>query len=307
MTWPGGWGTPLRLSGRARDIVTPLDGGAPVVLSEATVVVGIGAEREIRSIEATPMRPGIAHLVGYRGGGNLRQALVDHVPDERRDGTPLYLLLDDVAGATLIATFAWSRWGDEWRNDAEGRPRSRKMIGVCAGFRPGSGSLDADGNSNMALAHNVAPVDSLVHADDPLGWHELPELPPVAMRRARRIDVTVGDVIEIDAMFRDSAGVPDGGHVAVHEYHLTATADRGTGELLTIVAEPRVLPYRECPAAAANVTRLVGSPLSELRSIVLEQLRTTDSCTHLNDAMRALAEVPVLADAAVRATTERSP
>jgi hypothetical protein len=115
------------------------------------------------------------------------------------------------------------------------------------------------------------------------------------MRRARRIDVTTGNVITVDAMFQDSATVPTGGRVAVHEYQLSAQADLVTGELLSVHADPRVLPYQECPMAAANVGRLIGTPMAELRTVVLERLRTVAGCTHLNDALRALAEVPVLA------------
>ncbi|WP_040829427.1 DUF2889 domain-containing protein, partial [Nocardia jiangxiensis] len=88
--------------------------------------------------------------------------------------------------------------------------------------------------------------------------------------------------------------VPTGGRVAVHEYRLTATADPDTGELLTIDADPRVLPYDECPLASRNVGKALGTPLSELRTVVLDKFSGTEGCTHLNDAMRALAEVPVL-------------
>ena len=55
-----------------------------------------------------------------------------------------------------------------------------------------------------------------------------------------------------------------------------------------------MLPYRECPTAAGNAPRLVGSRLPELREKVLTDLRGTLGCTHLNDALRALAEVPHL-------------
>jgi hypothetical protein len=116
------------------------------------------------------------------------------------------------------------------------------------------------------------------------------------MRRARRIDVwREGGELRIDAMFRDSCWDPDGQEVAVHEYQLIAGADEAAGALTSMVATPRVLPYVECPLAARNATRLVGSPLRTLRTEVLERLRGTDCCTHLNDALRALAEVPVLA------------
>jgi hypothetical protein len=108
------------------------------------------------------------------------------------------------------------------------------------------------------------------------------------MRRARRNDVWCSDVVEIDAMFQDSATIPAGGRVAVHEYQLRATADVKTTALLSISAVPRVLPYQECPLAVMNISRMVGTPLPQLRESVLEQLKGTTGCTHLNDAMRAL-------------------
>ena len=115
------------------------------------------------------------------------------------------------------------------------------------------------------------------------------------MQRARRIDVwRNGDEIGIDAMFRDSCWTPDGTEVAVHEYRLDATADADTLVVTSVTAEPRVLPYPECPGAAPNVVRMIGVPMADLRKEVLARLRSTDCCTHLNDALRSLAEVPVL-------------
>jgi hypothetical protein len=55
-----------------------------------------------------------------------------------------------------------------------------------------------------------------------------------------------------------------------------------------------VLPYDECPLASLTVDKVVGTSLRDLRTVVLEQFQGTAGCTHLNDAMRALAEVPVL-------------
>jgi hypothetical protein len=176
------------------------------------------------------------------------------------------------------------------------------MQGICSGFRPGSSALLADGTMS-GIPHNVVPVPPLAAGGDPMGWHRLAPPPPVAMRRARRIDVWLdgagsgdgGSGLIVDAMFRDSTWEPDGTEIGVHEYELHATADRTDGRLTSVEAVPRILPFAECPAAAPNVARLVGAPLRRLRTEVLETLRTTDCCTHLNDALRALAEVPVLA------------
>ena len=38
-----------------------------------------------------------------------------------------------------------------------------------------------------------------------------------------------------------------------------------------------------------------GTQLRALRSEVLKRLKSADCCTHLNDGLRSLAEVPILA------------
>jgi hypothetical protein len=302
MSWPGGLGTPLRLDGRCRDLLTPASSARPpLVLAESTISAAIGLDRTIEDLAAEPTVAGLDGLVGARAGDNLRTAIDDVLPDERPAGTPLHLLLDDVAGASLIAGFAWMRWRNEIPGLLEQMQRGqripvRSMQGICSGFRPGSSALLPDGTMS-GIPHNVVPVPPLAAGDDPMGWHRLAPPPPVAMRRARRIDVWLdgdGELV-IDAMFRDSTWEPDGTEIGVHEYELHATADPAGGRLTSVEAVPRVLPFAECPVAAPNVAWLVGAPLRGLRTEVLARLRTTDCCTHLNDALRALAEVPVLA------------
>jgi len=302
MTWPAGFGTQLRLDGRARDLLTPQHGSA-TVLAQDEFSIGVGQDRTLEDVRVAPGRPGISRLVGARGGGQLRSVIRDLLPDDVQAGTPLSLLLDDVAGCTLIAGFAWSRWRD-WKDIVAPvgsqdipQPKRRSMVGVCAGFRPGSRALGDDGSSHPEMRHNLAGVPPLADPEDPMGWHQLDRHPPVAMRRARRIDVwQEGDSIAVDAMFRDSCWQPDGAEVAVHEYSIAAAIDRPNGRVLSVEATPRVLPFAECPAAAPNAAWLAGASARDLRSEVLLRLRSTDCCTHLNDALRALAEVPVLAD-----------
>lgn len=305
MHWPEGFGTPLQLEGRSRDLVTSTAGDAAGVREDA-LTAAVAVDRTIEEIAADPPRPELRELVGASGGARLRAAIAEAVPEERDAGTPLYLVLDDLAGATLIAPFAWSQSDDGWMERARERLASepatsrrpgRNMQGVCAGFRPGSSALAADGSVDLTKRHNVASVPPLVAPDDPVGWHAVPPHPTIAMRRARRIDVWFadGDVI-VDAMFRDSCWRPDGTEVAVHEYGLDAVIDARSGLVESVHAEPRVLPYPECPAAAPNVSWLTGIAARDLRAEVLDRLRGVDCCTHLNDALRALAEVPVLAD-----------
>lgn len=295
MTWPGGWGSPLRLEGRARDAIThsPLD--PPITVDRATAVVGIGDNRTITSIRADPDAPGLHDLIGCRGGGYLRAALAEFVPEHLDGGTPLYLLLDDISGASLIAGFAWSQWTEQWMNVAEDRPRRPDMEGVCIGFAPGSSALVEQRGGTMT--HRIQGVPPLVDPHDPQGWHELADLPPVSMRRARRIDVwrdAVDGTVMIDSGFQDSAGNPEHGRVAVHEYVLRATADPDSLTLTSVEPDARILPFLTCPSAVQHAPAVVGTPLRELRTTVLERLARTAGCTHLNDALRALAEVPVL-------------
>ena len=49
------------------------------------------------------------------------------------------------------------------------------------------------------------------------------------------------------------------------------------------------------PGGAPNTAWLAGATARNLRTEVLERIQRTDCCTHLNDALRSLAEVPVLA------------
>lgn len=282
--------------GHARDLLTLADLDAPMVRAEDRFTARLTLTRQILEIDCEPARPGIGKLVGARAGGQLRAAIARALPGERERGTPLYLLLDDIAGSSLVAPWTWSLWIPDWHKvvteklDAAGHRRS--MEGVCIGFRPGSSALVGGGLAQDRNRRQVPPLDA---GEDRYAWHHLPQLPGAAGRRARRIDVRVeGEEILIDAHFQDSATAPSGERWAVHEYLLSARADRETLTLQSIVADPRVLPHDQCPSAILSIGRLVGTPLSALRDTVLTELARTEGCTHLNDMVRSLAEVPQL-------------
>jgi hypothetical protein len=284
----------LRLDGSARDAVTRSPQDPPVVVGTARTSVGIGDNRLIEDIETDPATDGTHDLVGCRGGGYLRAALAEFVPHELEGGTPMYLLLDDISGASLVAGVAWSQWTDRWARSDPDRPRP-DMEGVCIGFAPGGSAL-AEQRSDV-MTHRVQIVPRLVADDDPHGWHDLAELPDVSFRRARRIDVwrdPVDGTIMIDSGFQDSAGSPHASRIAVHEYVLHATVDPDTLLVTSVDADPRILPFLTCPDAVGTAPAVVGTPVAELRTTVLERLARTNGCTHLNDALRALAEVPVM-------------
>jgi hypothetical protein len=295
--WPDGREGNGAYFGHARDLLTPFDESAPPLVLAEDSIHARADFRTIVAIESDPPRPALAQLVGARAGGHLRAAIEQLLPGDRDAGTPLYLLLDDMAGATLVSGWAFSRWTDAWmgsRTEEDRAAHVRAMEGVCIGFRPGSAALGDQGRRQPE--QNATPVVPLPHPDDPAGWHPLVDRGGINFRRARRIDLwREGGRIHIDSSFQDSASAPDGGRVAVHEYRLLGTADAASGTLLSLDATPGTLPYKECPAAPVNLRALIGTPLHMLRAAVLVTLRKSAGCTHLNDAVRALAEVPQLA------------
>jgi len=295
----------MRLSCAARDLLTGADPDRPRVLAFDRADLRLTQGREIVEIGATPPRPEIEALIGARAGGQLRKAINDALPGEVEAGSPLYLLLDDIGVASLVAPFAWSQWNAQTEqqitrsfNDAA---HKQKNAGICIGYTPGSSAFDT--SPGAVLQHRkVHPLQS---PDDTLGWHELTDWNEVSARRSRLIDVWFeDDEIVVATHFQDSAALGSGGRRAVHEYLLTARADRGSATLRAISADPRILPFDVCPTAIFNIDRMIGTPLTDLRRMVVERLPRTDGCTHLNDTIRSLAEVPQLAAALAGSTAE---
>jgi hypothetical protein len=134
--------------------------------------------------------------------------------------------------------------------------------------------------------------------DDPLAWHAMPgELPVHGMRRRRRLDLVRdpdgAGALLLDAMFRDTYVSGAGGENIVHEYQLRARLDADL-VVTAVSAEPRVLPWTECPMAAASAGRLVGTSVRDLRDRVRQDFKGISTCTHLNDLLRSLATLPAL-------------
>lgn len=297
--WPDGFGQPWDMVGRARDLLTPADGSAPQVLDTAHFRIKASPIREILAIEATPAHPCLPELVGVRAGGASRLVLSAKLGDVR--GTPLFQLLDDYAGASLVAGWIWSQWRGDWASAPQrGSHQStagRKgvMDNICTGFTVGGSAFKADGTPDN-VNQSFTEVGPLEHPDDPIGWHHLPFQEGPQKRRARRIDLwREGGTIMVDAGFQDSGSNPDGGRTAIHEYRVFAEVDEASGTLLALQALPMILPYRECPGASVKASRMVGCNVAEFRDLVIESLSSTLGCTHLNDVLRALADVPALA------------
>ncbi len=296
--WPEGYGQAWEMTGRARDLLTPSDGGEPVELAVGGFVITASPRREILAITTTPEHGRTEELVGVRAGGASREALKAIMGDIA--GTPLFQLLDDFAGASLVAGWIWSEWVEDWMTLARQSSaqktsgRGGNMENICTGFASGASSLAGEGIPTPQSRTEVGPLEN---PDDPLGWHPLAVQTRQQMRRARRIDLyRDGDLLHADIGFQDSGSNPRGGRTAVHEYRVHAEIDPATMTLVSIQALPLILPFRECPGASVKVGRLVGQNVGDFRDQVLATLPGALGCTHLNDVLRALADVPVLAE-----------
>ncbi len=317
------FGAALSLVGAARDLRTGPDGGTDVtVLAEASVAAGFDEGRRLVTLVTSPVARWTADLVGARAGGGFRRLLDSAGPPDDRSSL-LRQVLDDLPAGALISGYAWMRLARRaGSHPAELRPIGAldRMTDLCAGWRREGICVDSVRAGRGVPVQETPPAPNL-GADDPLAWHELGPLPPDSMRRRRLIDAEAGpdDRFRVWAMFRDTVGEADaattetagagtttttggttadgriGGEVVLHEY---AVRVEGVGRRITsIEAEPRVLPFPECPGAADAARDLCGLDIGSLAESVPEVLVGVASCTHLNDLFRSLAGVTTLLDA----------
>ncbi len=180
-TWPDGMRGDTILDGRARDLRTN-DDGATTVLAEASLGLVSDARRIIRRISSTPRLPGRQTLVGESAMSGFRRRLASVAGIGTGAGTaagteagtgaetPLYQLLDDVPGATLVSGAAWQRWYDMDRYlEIKADVTQRVMTDVCTGYQHGSSALNPDGTLRWQQGRQPA-VDIDAVGDD-LAWH----------------------------------------------------------------------------------------------------------------------------------------
>lgn len=292
--WPAGDDTSCELIGRGRDISSDAPDRAPAVLAEAGLRALL-THREVATLSLTPAIPGMAEITNVNAGGALRKAFAMRAPDERARGSITHMLIDDVGGTSLVAVWTprfWRRRLDPASTQGDQNPI---MAGMCIGFRAGGGALAANGRRKDAAP--PCPAEALGHPLDPLGWHVLPgDLAKMNFRRARRTDIwRENGGLAVDAHFQDSASDPDGGaRLCIHEYRVSAWVD-AQGTLRDLDIAIGTLPFPSCLAAPVNVAVLIDQPVATMREAVPLYLKGTAGCTHLNDVMRSLADVPALA------------
>jgi hypothetical protein len=289
--WPNGLSGDVDVVGRARDFVTDGTGDARTV-DEAALDAHIAFQdgRKVVAISTTPPVDGLDVLVGVTAGPGFRSRMAKAAAAHREARTPLHLLLDDVPVAVLIAAYAFNVAGRSSHEELG----LRVVVDQCAGWA-GTGTMMQEVRRTGRTPRLFGPEAPLLEpAEDPDSWHALPFLPTMATRRRRRMDVGRDQgVLVCNAMFRDTYMHEDGKETIVHEYELHAAVDDDL-VITHVEAVPHVLPWEECPAAAASALRIEGLHVSELRDFVRESLRGTSTCTHLNDLLRSLDDLVAL-------------
>jgi hypothetical protein len=227
-------------------------------------------------------------LVGASVTRGFRARLAD-LPIGSRDEL-VEALLDDLPTVRVVSGYARAHQD----LSAVAERDSSFMIGVCTGWavehmprrRSEAGSLAQIGPA-PALSSMLATADD---------FHPEPPLVPVSMRRRRILEVVEeGDILDVFEYFRDSHIGADGIESALHEYIVRARLDRAHGTVLELSAEPRALPFGECPLATTHLPSVVGHPIQQIDSLVRSELRGGRGCTHLNDTVRFLRYAPGLA------------
>jgi hypothetical protein len=252
-------------------------------------------DRTLTSIAAEPAPVSLDGLVGRRASSGFRRAVDELFVEEDRGASLLYQLLDDLPTAFLVSGYALVAAG---MNAPRESLQLQSRADICAGWATG-GTILAGSEHLGHVPHTSGPPAPSLDSGDPLGWHRLDPIPPHAMQRCRRIDIwPIGDAasgpLSVEAFFRDSHVDADGRETVVHEYLVLAELERDTLSFRECRADIGVLPWFECPSAAASAGRLVGTGPHDLRSRIRETFTGVSTCTHLNDTLRALAAVPSL-------------
>jgi hypothetical protein len=284
------------MTGAARDLLTTPRGEE--VSGVASLGITIGTNGLIAEANLLPASPSAQMLVGKRVGFGFRSSVKDLLAE--LSGTPLGLLVDDLSGAPAPSGYGAIReqvlLGPPEPLVSEG-DGSAPRGDVCAGWRvEGSAYVHVTSGRPLPFVAEPPMAPDLSAAHDPLGWHPMEALGARQSRRIRRMDLwREGDRLMIDAMFRDSTADPDLTPRVVHEYAIAAVVDSESLVVQQIRAEPRSLPFpADCPLAAESAQLVVGLPITSLRGTVGRVSNGPGSCTHLNDALRFLADAAVL-------------
>ncbi|MGH9028431.1 MAG: DUF2889 domain-containing protein [Acidimicrobiales bacterium] len=285
-----GHGGALVLRGAGREL--RMRDGIPEVIAASGIEASIGVDRVLSSLVTSPASADMSALVGRVVGRGFRAA-AHSLAEARSLGAPLRLLLDDLPMAALISGYA-ALYSGKIEIDRKHLHAGVLRADICSGWRT-DGTMLTTLRTEGHLPLPVGPAASAFEATDQPGlWHEMGPLAAGSMRRRRLIGVSPSSPLEVFAMFRDTHVDQGSSETVLHEYSFTARLDPDTKLLSECVARPRVLPWRECPWAAASAGRLDGVPIGEVGAFVSREMRGTSTCTHLNDLLRCLSMIDVM-------------
>jgi len=267
-------GQDLRREGRRR-----------VVTSSVDIQLDLDADsKEVRAVDGAGAAAD--DLAGVAVGSGYRKRMTDWLDDSL-----LGSLLDQLPHVVFL--LGYTQMLD---TPPEGEsPAAQARLAVrrdrCAAYAP-SATIPT---WIEQFGHQPVPLGPVTSPDQqPADWHTLPALRPLSLRRARLLEVCPSERgAAVRSMFRDTNMDRNSRATVLHEYTLRVGVDTAR-RVVDVEATPRVLPWRECPAAASSAQKLIGLAVSDLRSWVNPNLQGTTTCTHLNEAFRALADVDYL-------------
>jgi DUF2889 family protein len=288
------WTAGSAVRGRAREVLRR-PGGSDTTTARASLVAQTDGAGSLLSLDL-PGHPDVARELCGRGiRGGFRAALAATGLDL---GAPDAALLDDLPATQLISGYALMMEGLLPSAPRPGRDGGRDggdppLLGICSGWRPDGAAVQRT-RAQVRLLGEARPVPDFSSLTGG-SFLEEEQLQPRTMRRRRLLEaVPDAGGWAVSAYLRDSHVAADGVERGLHEYVVTARVDGPDLLLRDVVAEPRTLPFRDCPLAAPQVNRLTGMPAADAGRAVVDRLPGTAGCTHLNDLLRTFRALPRL-------------
>lgn len=284
-------GSAAEIVGRAVDVADGADG--PTVLTTVEIAMSIDDDRTITWL-STSARD--LDLLGHGAGRGFRAAL-----DRLRTGSAgerlLRRLLWDVPIMAQVAGQTALLDHDAARADLV---LSRHGTDQCSGWRADGEMIRQVDDNGGVLVMPLGPEREAPSIAAP--W--LPDLAPpapMATRRSRVLEcgAPVGPGSNpIVARFCDSYADPDGTHRALHEWVVHTDYARADDRFGAVSVDAGRLPWVECPVAGSSAGRLDGLSPAEVDQALGSGFGGISTCTHLNDTLRSLVDVPDLVAAA---------